>query len=412
VRFLLIAAAKDLRWRRRDPLAMVVWMGIPLALAGLLGLVAGGASGPSPRAKLLVADQDDSFVSRLLLGAASSEQASGFLDPERVALDEGRRRIDAGDASALLVVPAGFGRALLEENPTKLTLVKNPAQRILPGIIEEGLGILVEAGFYAQRLIGEPLREIAAGPAGGAEFFEDQAIAAVSAEINQRMRRLDGVLFPPALRVDFEVVGTESASRGFGTLFFPGALVLALIFVAEGLSGDIWKEKESGVLRRIASTPHHAGLFLGGKLLAGAVVMAFVALVGLLLGALVLGLPAARLPLAFAWSVYAGCALLAFFLFLQMLGSSQRGAGLLTLMVAFPLIMLGGSFFPFDVMPGWMAAVGKWTPNGLAVSRLGELLAGEADAARMAGALAGIGVFGAAAFSASVLRLRGSFTTG
>ena len=53
--------------------------------------------------------------------------------------------------------------------------------------------------------------------------------------------------------------------------------------------------------------------------------------------------------------------------------------------VLFPLLMLGGSFFPSEAMPGWMAQVGRWTPNGWAVERLKAL----ADSAgRTAGQLA------------------------
>jgi ABC-type uncharacterized transport system permease subunit len=44
-------------------------------------------------------------------------------------------------------------------------------------------------------------------------------------------------------------------------------------------------------------------------------------------------------------------------------------------------MMLGGSFFPFEAMPRWMAAVGRWTPNGQAVARLKEILDGTASAA-------------------------------
>ena len=51
---------------------------------------------------------------------------------------------------------------------------------------------------------------------------------------------------------------------------------------------------------------------------------------------------------------------------------------MLASLMVFPLMMIGGSFFPFEAMPAWMAAVGRWTPNGQAVARLKDILDGSA----------------------------------
>jgi ABC-type uncharacterized transport system permease subunit len=68
--------------------------------------------------------------------------------------------------------------------------------------------------------------------------------------------------------------------------------------------------------------------------------------------------------------------------------------------------MLGGSFFPFEAMPAWMAAIGVWTPNGLGVARLKELLYGDVSSAALAMAAVGIGIPAALAFLGSWRRLR------
>jgi ABC-2 type transport system permease protein len=411
VRFLLASARKDLQWRRRDPVALLIWIGIPFALAILLGLVSG--SGGPPRARLLLVDQDDSFVSRLLVSAARSGQAQELLDVETVSLDEGRARIAAGRASALLILPAGFGDAVLLEQPAQLSLVTNPAQRFLPDVVRGGVEILVEATFYLQRLMGEPLRDIVVGPESDETFVADAVVAGISTDINRRLRAIEGVLLPPVLTVTAETVGAAPvATTSFALLFFPGALLLSLLFIAEGMSADIWKEKEQGVLRRVASAPHHVALFVGGRLAAGFVMMLIVCAGGLVLGAMVFDLPAWRLPLALAWCAFAGTALLAFFLFLQTLGSSSRTANLLTMMVLFPMVMIGGSLFPLEVMPAWMAAIGGWTPNGFALVTLKGLLGGTADVAEFALAVLIIGLFGLASFALVIRRVGGSFVTG
>ena len=119
-------AQKDLQRALRDPVGLLLWMGIPLVIGSLITLATGGTDGPAPQAHVLV-----------------------------VELEEGRRRIDDGDGSTLLVIPEGFGETVLAEEPTTLRLTTNPAQTILPGIVEETLSILTDATFYLHRVLGD-----------------------------------------------------------------------------------------------------------------------------------------------------------------------------------------------------------------------------------------------------------------
>jgi len=55
---------------------------------------------------------------------------------------------------------------------------------------------------------------------------------------------------------------------------------------------------------------------------------------------------------------------------LQMSFSSQKTASVISSMVLFPLLMAGGSFFPLAVLPGWIAVIGRASPNGFIADRL------------------------------------------
>ena len=186
-------------------------------------------------------------------------------------------------------------------------------------------------------------------------------------------------------------------------------IFLSVLFIAQGMSGDIWNEKRLGTLRRAASSPPSMAAFLAGKLLAGGAVTAVAALAGVAAGVLLLELPLRQAPLAILWTTFAGCAMLACFVLLQVLASEQRAGDMLSNIVLFPIMMLGGSFFPFEMMPEWMAAIGRWTPNGAALVRLDDILAGEPDFRALLVAALSIGVPAALAFALSARRLRGSF---
>ncbi len=408
--FLFQCAMKDLRRRLADPVSLVLWLGIPLLIGGLMSVFTSG-DGPVPKAHVLLVDEDQSLLSGLLANAGGEGRAD-FLDIERVATEaEGRARMDAGDASAMLVVPKGFGAAFIDGTPTTLRLVKNPSERILPNIVQTAVEMLVEVAFYAQRLLGEPLRQLRGQTADDRPGYPDSAVAAVATSINQRMRQLSRWLNPPAIALQTvnAAPAAPAQTSSFALLFLPGMVFMAVLFISQGMADDVWDEKAQGTLGRAVSLPHDLTLFLGGKLVATSVVMAAVALVAVAVAALVFAVPIGRTPIAFAWCVFTGTAIYCFFQLLQFAGTTRTGANMVSTMVVFPAMMLGGSFFPFEVMPRWMAGAGRWLPNGQAVARLKDLLAGTADPHALAIAALAIAVPAAIAFLLSARLLGGRF---
>jgi ABC-type multidrug transport system permease subunit len=376
VRFVLATARKDLQRIRRDWPALLLWMGIPLMVGGLLVLMFGGDA--NPRAELLVIDRDQSLAGRLLTGAFQQGQLAEIVDVEAVELDEGRRRIEDGDASGLLVIPEGFGQALLDGEPARLELVTNPSEIILPGILEETLDLTLEGAEVLRRLFDEPIDRIAAdaGPQG---FPADSAVATIATVFNQVGERAGDWLLPPA--IDLETVSLAEAEEfDFGRAFFPGMLILAVLFMATGLSTDMWTERRLGTLRRVVTTPRGAGAIVAGKWLAGGAALALVSAVGLAAGRWVFGIELANPGLAFLWLALVGVGLLALFTVIQLLPRSERAANVLVNAITLPMAMLGGSFFPFEAMPDWMVAVGTSTPNGWALVRLRAILDGAVEA--------------------------------
>jgi ABC-type multidrug transport system permease subunit len=389
MRALWNAAEKDLRRHLRDPLALLLWLSLPLLIGGLMALVMGGYSGPAPTLHLLVADEDGGVLSGLLTRAYGRGGLGQGLRIDTVTRDAGRTRIAGGEATALLVIPNGFRDDVLNERPTTLLLITNPAQRILPQIALESLEILVDGTFYAQRLFGPELRALAGGPPLGASTFSNDEIARISVAINQVMGRLGKYLFPPAIRLETALDQAQTQQPISPVrLFLPGVLFMALMFLGGSLSEDVWRERDQGTLRRVASTPTSVAVLLGGKLLAGGIVILGAMLVLLLAGMLYLQLPLRRLPLALAWTAGSGVVLFLFLMAIQLHATSQRAGSVLTSSLVFPLLFVGGCMFPFEVMPERMATIGRWTPNGWALQALKDILFGRADAAELGAALA------------------------
>ena len=377
MRFLLSAARKDLLRIRNDWPALLLWIGIPLMVGGLLVLVFGGDA--SPQAKLLVADSDGTLVGRLLTGGFQQGPLADLVVVEPVELAEGRRRMEEGDASGLLVIPEGFGGAVLNGEPAVLELVTNPSQTVLPEILEETLDIELQAAEVLRRVFDDPIERIVSdmeltGAAEDGGFPADTSVAAIATAFNRSGEEAGAWLLPPA--IELETVAGEGEEFDFAGAFFPGMLILAILFMASGLSIDLWSEKRQGTLERALAAPRSAGWLLGGKWLAGSAALAAVSAIGLVAGRWLFGIEVENLPLAFLWLTLVGLALLALFTVVQVLARSERAANVLVNAITLPLAMLGGSFFPFEAMPEWMASLGRLTPNGWALLRLRAVMDG------------------------------------
>ncbi len=93
----------------------------------------------------------------------------------------------------------------------------------------------------------------------------------------------------------------------------------------------------------------------------------------------------------------------------QLHASSERAGSILTTALLFPLLMLGGSFFPSEAMPAWLAGIGAMTPNGLAVERLKDVFLDRADAVQMTRTFGAFALAMAALFAYEARRLRHGF---
>jgi ABC-type transport system involved in cytochrome c biogenesis permease component len=412
---------KDLLRRLADPMALLIWIGIPLVLGGLITLIS--SDGAPPRVRVLLVDQDESFVSELLVGAFQRGGDASPLDGSVVTLEDGLRRMGKGEASALVVIPAGFGAALLREPtaepPLILRLVTNPSQRILPGIVEETLRAGVDLAFYAQRLLGPQIAEIRAQMEAEREPTQLDVMR-IAAEVHAAIQSVSDVLLPPVLELEVaplsEPDATEEAKppqpTSMALFMFPGMLLMSLLFVAQGSSPDLWSERSMGTLRRAATAPGSLAAFLGGKLAAVTILMGAIALLGAALMVLFFGQDPARALWGVLWATACALAFAVLMFWLQTLAGSERGGGLITMLILFPLLMVGGTFFPFEAMPEGLAAIGRLTPAGLAVNGLARILDGSAKLAELARAAAWLGVPAALLFLSLSARLRSTFVAG
>jgi ABC-type transport system involved in cytochrome c biogenesis permease component len=373
--FAIASFRKDIARWRQDRSSFLIWLAIPLMIGGLLTLMSSGSSSGGPSGTLLIDDQDDTLVSGFVVGAFTQEQMGDLFIVQQVTADEGTTLMEAGGASGFLTIPKGFQDAFLNDRPVTLPLKTNPSQVILPGIIENVTEVLLDAGFYLQAMFGTELKKIQGNDEvdGASNAF----VSEVAVDINEKMQSLETSLFPLAFELTIVEPPPAEPKPDIGLLFLPGIVLMALLFSSQGTSSDYWKERENGTLRRLASTPGLLNQFVFGKALAAAMIIGFISGITMILGFLYHDVAWSKLLPSMLFVVFAGVGFFAWFAALQMMFSSQKGASLLTMILLFPLMMMGGSFFPLDALPGWLAEIGRMSPNGFVADRFTTELTSE-----------------------------------
>lgn len=374
--FLLANVRKEVQRRFNDPWSFVIWLALPFVLGFMISAVSGGSGGPKIRAELLIADHDGTFVSEALASAFSRGELAEMINTTPVAEADGRARMDEGAASALLIIPEGFADDYLARREVALVLITNPSQTISPKIIRDVLEGLLDSGNYLHLVLGDELARIAG--IADTEALEEDLAAGISADISRRITRASGYLFPPKIEIADATPAPEGLPASFTLLLFPGVLVMSIFFAAQGISGNYWTEKEKGTLNRWLTTPNRPLVFWLSQFLAAMVFVAIITAPLMAAGFLYLGVPFTKFAPALAWLTLAGPLLFSLLTVIQVIAPNRRAGNVFTTLVMFPFLLMGGSFFPKEALPGWLAPFADLTPNGQIIAPLKAYFLGAA----------------------------------
>ena len=262
--------AKDLLRFRRNWISIVVLLAVPMAITGLIGITFGPSArdGSVPKIKLAVVDEDQSLLGSLLAGSFGNEQAGQFFDPVFEDRDTALRLLNDNQISAVVIVPLGFTEAFLKnQSPAPIELIKNPAQRFMPAIVEELLSLLAEGlNAVSQNLMGElpDLANILAD-----EGAPDSAkLAAAITRIGKKFEQAEDYLFPPLITFGRETVADSEESTGGINVFayiLPGMAAMFLLYIADGTTQEIFHENKARTLARFRTVRYHLLPFILSK---------------------------------------------------------------------------------------------------------------------------------------------------
>jgi ABC-2 type transport system permease protein len=281
---------------------------------------------------------------------------------------EGRRLMQAGKASAMVVIPERFTLDLLEGRSVSLNVVKNPAEQFLPDVVEEFMNTTAV-------MLSGAVQAFAVG-AQGIRFLLDRSLGSVSWEAlapefgkaQKKILAAEKYLNPLFVRLKTEETQPAGAKPRFTrtdlfSAVLPGMAIMFLLFIVQTLMRDLLSEREDGKLRRMMSTPLRPLELISARLLGGWIVGLAVLLVMVAAGSLLFG---ARWG-TFGYFLVLGAAACfwtaALFGLLNALFRNRNQAGALSAPIILAFSVFGGSMISPEAMPKAFRAVGVLTPN-------------------------------------------------
>jgi ABC-2 type transport system permease protein len=282
--------------------------------------------------------------------------------------------MEEGKASALLIIPAGFGDSLLHQKKIDLLLIKNPSEAFGPKIAEETVRLFAEAGDRLVRIASEPLARIGKRTDSN-KAPPDAEIAFISVQINHLIGRVSSYLIPPKITLDVKTVSVKkqsSASSDFYTASVSRMMVMCLLFLLDVLFRDIYEEKENRTLMRLRTGPVGAGRFILSKMLfaflSGLAALAFVwtgaaALFGVRMDAV-------QIFTFVPFSCVLVAALAGIAMLIHAFSRTRAQSHALSPAVIIVFSMLGGCMIPVEALPPFMQKLAVispvyWGVNGL-----------------------------------------------
>jgi ABC-2 type transport system permease protein len=379
VRNIFQLVRKDFKRKWKNPAVILGFLLIPFVFTLIFGMVFGsGGEQALPQVKILAVDNDKSLVSGLMLGALTQGELNELIVLEEVEELEGRKLLDGGKASALLIIPESFGDNIWEGKPTEILLIKNPAEQFLPQIAEEILDTMTLGLSSLRQVFADELKTIR--ELAGLEALPDESISAISLQFRDRIDGLSKYLIPPVISIKQITLSeekeevTDLSVQGY---ILPAIAVMFLLFICNAVFEDVLTENETGTLMRLRVSPVNLREYIWSKIVTSTLIGILCTSLLIILGRIIFSIHWGN-PVSIALLILCLNILIAGFIsFLFSFVRTERQAGALLTTVILLMSMLGGSMVPVENYPPAILKFSKLTLNYWGITAFKDIMRGE-----------------------------------
>jgi ABC-2 type transport system permease protein len=371
-----LVAQVELRRRMRNRSAIVTAFVGPVVLAVVFGVLLGGTSSLSITVGVVDADRSD-VTAGFVAGLLDADGRTGEDDPVTfVALDPDadaaavRAAVDRDDVDAAIVIPAGFGDAVVGGGGATLEVVRDPD------------------GQVSGEIAASVARQFAAG-------LESRVLAAATASVlGAQVAPADLATFVDPTDTVIARVEPSGTSLDPAAFFGVAMSIMFLFFTVSFAARSIVAERANGVVPRMLASSAAPSAIVGGKVLAVSVLGLSGFLTVWAVTELVFGAPWGS-PIAVVVTMTATVAAIAgVATFVCGLARTEQQADGYTSMAAFVLALVGGNFVGPGQAPAALRSIARFTPNGQSLDAFTRIAVDGEGVAGVLGQIAALLAFG------------------
>jgi ABC-2 type transport system permease protein len=334
MRTFLATLIAQLRMLLRNRTLLITSLGLALISIFVFGWLFG--NGNDPQLRLGIVDHDNSATSQQIatqLGASDSLRVSTGSD------DEELQALRAGDRDAVIVIGSGFG-ADLARGHAALQVYFDQSNPVTQASARMAVQSIV-AGLNVQAA-GRP----------SPVTLDEQAVSV------HHLRQIDWLT--------------------------PGMLGMLLMYANLSVGTALVTWRKQGTLRRLAATPLRQGTLIGSQATARLLLSLAQCAVLLTVAILVFKVQIIGSWLALGLTVTLGAlAMLALGFVIGSFARNAEVAASLTFLISFPMMFLGGSYFPTESAPAFLAALIRILPLSYLNDALRQVINNGADLAAL-----------------------------
>lgn len=357
-----VIALLDLQQLLRNRSQLLGTIVLPLILTVFFGLM---LSSGGNRVAVALADEDGTDYSRELAGALTTAS----YEVRTMSRADADAAVRKGEVAAAVHIPQGLGDDVMADRPVEIVVVKNPRDIASLAVVETMRGatqrmagnLIAVQGVARMYGAADPRRTVPLGTPTRRDVYvyandrwePDPPVSVRTVNVQRS-----------AVRSDAELpTGFSQYSLGFTVTF--------MVFMALAGAGGFLEEREIGTLRRLLTTPTRKATLIGGKVAGIFATTVFQAVVMVVLGVLVFAVPWGREPIAVAVVLAAhGLAATGLGVMLSTMVRTRGQLSSTTAVLAISMAMLGGCYWPIEIVSPTMRAVGMLTPNYWAMQAL------------------------------------------
>jgi len=370
MRRLLLILKNDVRRHLKSPLVIIIYIVIPIAMTGLIGIIftPDTEGNELPPIQVVLVDKDKGLASRLFLGAFDADQMKNMFQVTVADEAEGRARMEKGKASAMVVIPERFTLDLLDIKLVTLEVVKNPAEQFLPDVVEEFMHTMAVMLSGAVQAFEPEARGVRAMLGGPVEAFPWETLGPELGKAQKKITAASKYLNPLLLSLKTEKTKAAGAKANLSrsdifSIILPGMAIMFLLFIIQTVMRDMISEREDGKLRRMLTTPLRSSELIGARILGGWFMGIVILLVMSGFGTLVFRVHWGP----FGWYILLGATAAfwtaSFFALMNALVRNRNQAGAISPAIILAFSIFGGSMMNPEAMPQAFRTIGILTPN-------------------------------------------------